>query len=155
VSSSADASTNGGLIDRRVLRGEIWRYWRSAQGQDRNAQWVELVFPVPVVVRGVRVYNPRAGGEANSSITVGSCNVRLYSDAAASIEVAATTTGALAVGGTTATFADVIARSVRIEPRSLGGTFYGAQLAVLGEVEVIARGVEDADLGVVFRNGFE
>lgn len=139
VSSSRDANQNGGLIDRRVMKGEIWRYWVSASGQTQN-QWVELVFPVPVTVRTVRLYNPRSGDEANSSIQVQGVNVRLYSDAAATTQVASQSGGQLSVSGTDVNFADVKARVVRIEITGVTGTFYGSRVASLAEVEVIARG---------------
>lgn len=42
------------------MKGEIWRYWTSAPGQQTN-QWVKLIFPVPVIVRAVRLYNPPPG----------------------------------------------------------------------------------------------
>ena len=139
VSSTRDANQNRGLIDRRVMKGEIWRYWVSASGQTQN-QWVELVFPVPVTVRTVRLYNPRTGGEANSSIQVSGATVRLYSDAGATQQVASATAGQLTVTGTDVAFADVRARVVRVEITGVSGTFYGAQVAGLAEIEVIARG---------------
>lgn len=139
VSSARDANQNRGLIDRRVMKGEIWRYWTSSAGQTQN-QWVELVFPVPVTVRTVRLYNPRSGGEANSSVQVQSTTVRLYSDANATNQVASASSGALSVQGTDVGFADVQARVVRVEITGVSGTFYGAQVASLAEVEVIARG---------------
>ncbi|MFN0062976.1 MAG: TolB family protein [Myxococcaceae bacterium] len=139
VSSTRDSEQNRGLIDRRVMRGEIWRYWTSANGQT-NGQWVQLTFPVPVTVRTVRLYNPRSGGEANSSVQVNAATVRLYSDAGATTQVAAQSTGALAVGGTAVPFADVQALAVRVFIDSVSGTFYGAGVASLAEVEVFARG---------------
>ncbi len=139
VSSSRDSNYNRGLIDRRVLKGEIWRYWTSAPGQNAN-QWVQLTFPVPVTVRTVRLYNPRQGDEANSSLAVKAATVRLYSDAAGTVEVGSQTTGALSVGGTDVAFNDVRARVIKVELNSMSGTFYGAQAAGLAEVEVIARG---------------
>ena len=51
------------------------------------------------------------------------------------------TTGALNVAGTTVSFADVPgARAVRVVITGVSGTFYGARVASLGEIEVIARG---------------
>jgi hypothetical protein len=44
------------------------------------------------------------------------------------------------VAGTDVAFADVRARVVRVEPNQVTGTFYGARVANLGEIEVIARG---------------
>ena len=139
VSSSRDPNQNGGLIDRRVMHGEIWRYWTSASGQTQN-QWVQLTFPVPVTVRTVRLYNPRSGDEANSSVQVLGTTVRLYSDAAATVQVANQTSGQLSVQGTSVPFNDIKARVVRVEINNVTGTFYGAQVASLAEVEVIARG---------------
>lgn len=139
VSSARDADQKGGLVDRRVMEGEIWRYWNSASGQTEN-QWVQLTFPVPVTVRIVRLYNPRSGDDANSSIQVNATTVKLYSDTSATVQVAGQTSGPLAVNGTDVVFADVKARVVRVELDSVSGTFYGSRLAALAEVEVIARG---------------
>jgi len=139
VSSSRDPNQNGGLIDRQVMKGEIWRYWASAPGQTQN-QWVELIFPVPVTVRTVRLYNPRFGDEANSSIQVTGATVRLYSDAGATTQVASANAGQLAVSGTDVAFSDVKARVVRVDITGVTGTYYGSKLASLAEVEVIARG---------------
>jgi hypothetical protein len=139
VSSTRDANYNGGLIDRRVLKGENWRYWTSAADQ-QSGQWVQLTFPVPVSVRKVRLYNPRQGGEASSSIQVGAATVKLYSDAGATQQVATGTASNLSVSGTDVSFADVKARVVRVELSQVTGTFYGARMASLAEVEVIARG---------------
>jgi hypothetical protein len=138
VSSSRDANQDRGLVDRRVQTGEIWRYWNSASGQT-TGQWVQLTFPVPVTVRKIVLYNPRQGGEANSTIQVQGTNIRLYSDAGATQQVGVQTTGALAVSGTAVNFADVRARVVRVEITGVTGTFYGSQLASIAEVEVVAR----------------
>jgi hypothetical protein len=138
VSSTRDANQNKGLIDRRVLKGEIWRYWTSAPGQNQN-QWARLTFPVPIRVQSVRLYNPRAG-EANSNISVLAATVRLYSDAAATQQVAVQAVGVLSVAGTTVEFTPIVARAVQIDLNSVTGTFYGAPSAGLAEVEVIASG---------------
>lgn len=139
VSSTADANQNVGLIDRRVQKGEIWRYWTSASGQSAN-QWVKLTFPVPIRVRTVRLYNPRFGDEANSSVQVNSTSVRLYSDAAGTQEVANRTSGQVSVAGTDVAFNDMLARVVRVDISGVTGTFYGSKVASLAEVEVIASG---------------
>jgi hypothetical protein len=139
VSSSRDPNSNRGLIDRRVLKGEIWRYWVSASGQP-NDQWVRLTFPVPVTVRTVRLYNPRLGDEANSSLQVKGANVRLFSDIGATQQVASQSAGALAVTGTDVAFGDVTARVVQVDITGMSGTFYGANVAGIAEIEVIARG---------------
>jgi hypothetical protein len=139
VSSTRDASYNSGLIDRRVMKGEIWRYWVSASGQFAN-QWVKLTFPVPIRIASVRLYNPRTGDEANSTLAVPSATVRLFSDAAATMQVATQAVGALAVGGTVATFTPTVAQAVRVDLGPVTGTFYGARAASLAEIEVIASG---------------
>jgi hypothetical protein len=140
VSSSRDATYNKGLIDRRVMKGENWRYWTSANGQYQN-QWARLIFPVSIRVQTVRLYNPRQGGDASSSIAVPSAIVRLYSDAAGTQQVAQQSVGALSVSGTDVTFATpTVARVVRIDIGATTGTFYGARVASLAEIEVIASG---------------
>lgn len=139
VSSTRAEAENTGLIDRRVLNDNIRRYWTSAPGQVQN-QWVELVFPVPVTVRTVRLYNPRQGDEANSSLVVHQATVRLFSDSAGNVEVARATTGQLSVSGTDVPFNNVRARVVRVELDQVSGTFFGSRVAGLAEIEVIARG---------------
>lgn len=140
VSSSNNSQYNKGVNDRMVMRGEIWRYWISQNGQSQN-QWVELVFPVPVTVRTVRLFNPRQGDEANSTLQVGGTQVELYSDTNATNLLATQTSGALSVSGTNVNFSDVTGvRVVRVEITSMSGTFYGMHVASLGEIEVIARG---------------
>jgi hypothetical protein len=139
VSSTRTASSNRGLIDRRVMKSEIWRYWVSASNQYTN-QWVRLTFPVPIDVRTVRLYNPRFGDEANSSVQVQSTGVDVCADTACNTVVATSSTGALAVSGTSVNFSDVRARAVRVRITNVTGTFYGARVAGLAEVEVIARG---------------
>jgi hypothetical protein len=139
VSSSRDDEHNRGLVDRRVRTGEIWRYWTSAHGQTAN-QWIQLTFPVPVTVRTVRLYNPRQGDEANSSINVGQATVRLFSDAAGNIEAARQVSGALSTDGTDLSFDEVQARVVRVEFDRVTGSFYGVDSVGLAEIEVIARG---------------
>ncbi|HYH99160.1 TolB family protein [Hyalangium sp.] len=139
VSSTQDPTFNTGVIDRRVMKGEIWRYWRTPGDQHAN-QWVQLTFPVPVTVRKVRLYNPRSGGEANVTVQVGAATVKLYSDAAATQQVSSGTADSLSVSGTDVSFPDVKALVVRVELSQVTGTFYGARVASLGEIEVIARG---------------
>jgi hypothetical protein len=131
-----------GLVDRRALTGSNRDYWSSTPGQAANGQWVQLTFPVPIEVRTVRLYNPRFGGQANSSIQVHQATIRLYSDPAATQEVATQTATNLSVNGTNAHFNDVTVRSVRVYVDNVSGTFIGNQVASLAEVEVIAKGVE-------------
>lgn len=139
VSSTRDDKQNSGVIDRRVMKGEIWRYWTSAADQT-NGQWVTLTFKVPVSVRSVRLYAPRPGDEANSSLEVKAATVRLFSDAGGATEVGKKTAGAVGVKGTDVAFNDVKARVVRVELDDVAGTFYGMKVAGLAEIEVIARG---------------
>jgi len=128
-----------GLIDRRVQKGRVTDYWRSAAGQNPDGQWVQLAFPVPVTVRTVRLYNPRFGTVAQSTLQVESATVILYADAAATQEVARQTVGQLAVSGTDVSFAEVRAKAVRVVLDEVSGTFEGLTVAGLAEVEVIAR----------------
>lgn len=137
VSSARDQSRVGGLIDRRVMKGEIWRYWSSAPGQTTN-QWVQLTFPVPISVRTVRLYNPRQEGDTD--LVVQGTRVRLFSDAAATVQVAEKTTGQVATSGTDVAFNDVRVRAIRVEITGATGRVFGAQAVSLAEIEVIARG---------------
>ncbi|HKE48546.1 MAG TPA: hypothetical protein VKB52_10815 [Rhodanobacteraceae bacterium] len=155
VSSTRDAGTNDGLIDRRVMKGEIWRYWNSDPGEPQDGQWIELRFPVPVSVRTVRLYDPRPGDEANSSIHVAQATVRLYADDAASDLVGTAVAQDVAVAGTDVAFADVAARVVRVDLDDVGGTFYGLAVAALAEIEVIARGEAIMNDDTIFRDGFD
>lgn len=141
VSSSRDPRYDGGLIDRRQFKGEIWRYWNSAPAQPQDGQWARLSFQVPVRVRSVRLYNPRFGDEAASSLQVHRATVILYSDSAGTREVARRTVANLELGGTDAAFeSEPVARCVQVILDDVSGTFYGLAIASLGEIEVIARG---------------
>jgi hypothetical protein len=142
VSTARDPNFKRAVVDRRVNRSEIWRSWTSTPGS-ATGQWVKLTFPVPVTVRTVRLYNPRQGDEAASTLQVNAARVTLYSDAAGLNAVASQTSGALATSGTDVQFAEVRARVVRIDLLSVSGTFYGAAAAGLAEVEVFARGEAD------------
>lgn len=136
VSSTRDPSTNGGLIDRKVLKGEIWRYWNSAPGQ-QTGQWVRLDFQVPIRVKYVRLYNPRFGDVANSSIQVNRATVQLLQDGNVVFQ---RRVGPLSVRGTVALFKYIRCNGVRVNLDSVTGTFYGSHLAALAEVEVVAKG---------------
>jgi hypothetical protein len=138
VSSSRDPKYNGGLNDRKVMKGPIFSSWTTPAGQT-SGQWAQLTFPTPVTVRTVRLYNPRAGGEANSTLQVEGATVVLYADAMATQEVARATAGRLATSGTDVPFPEVRARAVRVQINGMSGTFYGMRLASLAEIEVIAR----------------
>jgi hypothetical protein len=138
VSSANDPERIAGLTDRRVMNGRIQHYWTSAPGQTQG-QWVKLVFPVPVAVRTVTLYNPRQGDAANSSIVVHGTTVRLYSDPAGTNLVASQSTGQLSVSGTSVSFNDVLAYVVLIQIDSVTGTFNNQYVASLAEVEVIGK----------------
>jgi hypothetical protein len=141
ASSVRDANTLRGVVDRRVMRGEIWRYWNSSPAQGQDGQWVRLTFPVPVAVRTVRLYNPRFGDEASSTLQVHAATVRLFDDAAGTHEVASRSLAQeIAVSGTDAAFADVVARVVEVRIDDVSGTFYGLAISSLAEIEVVARG---------------
>ena len=155
VSSTRDAGTNAGLIDRRVMKGEIWRYWNSDPAEPQDGQRIDLVFPVPVSVRTVRLYDPRPGDEASSSIHVAQATVRLYSDEAASNLVGTALASDIAVAGTDVAFADVVARVLRVDLDDVSGTFYGLAIASLAEIEVIARGEALVTDDTIFRDGFQ
>jgi hypothetical protein len=143
ASSAADENKLENLVNRRVMNGSNLDYWTSHPDQPANGQWVQLTFPVPIEVRTVRLYNPRSGGQANSSIQVRQATVRLYSDAAATQQVAVQTVNQpLSVNGTNVQFNDVRVRSVRVYLDNVSGTFANHHLASLAEIEVIAKGVE-------------
>ncbi len=127
-----------GLIDRKVRKGSLYNYWRSDPQQNANQQWVQLTFPVTVTVRTVRLYNPRQAADA--TIQVNQATVRLYSDAAATTEIAQATSGPLTVEGVNVAFVDQQARVVRVEINNVTGSLQGDAVASLAEVEVIARG---------------
>jgi hypothetical protein len=142
VSSSRDSNYTEGVIDRRVMKGEIWRYWTSAQCSPscQNGQWVKLTFAVPISVRRVRLYNPRQGDEANSSIIVHNATVCLYANGSSTTPLICKAVGTLSTLGTDVAFADVKARAVRVTLDNVTGTFYGMHIASLAEIEVVGRG---------------
>jgi hypothetical protein len=126
-----------GLIDRKVQKGRITAYWRSDPAQNPHEQWVQLVFPVPVTVRTVRLYNPRA--DDMGTIQVTGVNVQLYSDAQATQAIITADAGALTDSGIDVAFPDVTSRAVRVQITGVSGAFNGEAVASLAEVEVIAR----------------
>ena len=129
--SSTSSGRAKGLNDRRVFLGQgDNRHWVASTSQSPTSQWVTLVFPVPVTVRTVRLYNLPSG----YGIQVNNATVRLYSDAAGNNQVASNSSGALSTSGTNVSFSDVLVRMVRIEFNAVNGNAAG-----LAEVEVIAR----------------
>jgi hypothetical protein len=73
-------------------------------------------------------------------VQVNATTVRLFSNAAGTQQVAAADASAISPDGTGIAFADVLARTVRVDLDAVSGTFYGMQVASLAEVEVIAKG---------------
>lgn len=138
VSSTRDPATVRGLVDRLAARGEIRRYWTSAPGATEN-QWVRLVFAVPVRVRTVRLYNPRAGDPV-STLQVQAATVDLCADPRCGVAVATRSVGPLSAGGTDVAFGRETARAVRVRIDRVSGSFDGQPAAGLAEIEVIARG---------------
>jgi PKD repeat protein len=138
--SSATNSTGPAVVDRQVMKGDIWRSsWYSGSGQTAG-QWVELTFPEPISVRTVRLYNVRL--TEGSTLQVLGATVRLGYPGSPDW-IATQAVGALAVSGTDVSFPDVKARTVRVEVGSATGRSYnGAQVVGLGEIEVIGRAGE-------------
>lgn len=154
ASSTRPGGSRDGLVDRKVFLGPIRACWTSAPGQVAG-QWVELEFPVPVAVRRVRLYNPRPGDEANSSLQVTSTRVTVR-DASGTV-LDTRTTGSLLLFGTDVGFPDVTARRVRVEILGVTGTFDGFAAAGLAEIEVIAKGlaVNASAEDRLFRDGLD
>ena len=137
-----------GLIDRRALTGSQYDYWRSDPNEAPDQQWIQLTFPVPVVVRAVRLYNPRFNDQANSDLQVAQATVTLLASSSttgtlgsALLEVGSAVSGPLSEAGTDIAFDDVTANVVRIAFNDVTGTFYGQTVASLAEIEVIAKGI--------------
>ena len=100
---------------------------------------MKLTFNVPVTIRQVRLYNPRQGDEAQSSLKVLGTQVVLFADAGATQQVGTQTSGSLSTSGTDVDFQDVRARVVMVNITGMSGTFYGQNVASIAEIEVIAR----------------
>jgi hypothetical protein len=139
--SSSDSSHTDGVVDRRALTGSVADYWRSASGQPINSQWVELEFPVPILVRTVRVYDPRNGDGVTTEVQ--QARIRLYASLGAAQPVAERVIGPLSPTGTSAAFSDVRAVRVRVEPLQVTGLSGGRAVASLAEIEVIANANAD------------
>jgi hypothetical protein len=118
-------------VNRQARTEPGFNHWKSAAGRT-TGQWAELEFPVPVLVRGVRLHGPRDG------VTVSGTSVHLYADLARSTRVASATSGPVAEGGTDVAFPDARARVVRVEFTSVQGPHTS-----LAEIEVIAAGLGD------------
>ena len=137
VTVSTGSANAVSLIDRRVNLPS--RHWTSTPGQDAETQWVQLTFPVPVTIRTVRLYSLPKGN--SNSLQILATTVQLFSDAAATQQVAVASSGNISATGTDVTFSEVRARSVKIAFNSVvGSDLQGNQVAGLAEIEVIARG---------------
>ncbi|MFO0744109.1 MAG: hypothetical protein U1F43_00350 [Myxococcota bacterium] len=140
ASSVRDAQYLAAVVDRRVMRGPIWKVSWTSAADTGAGQWVELLFPVPVTVREVRLWGIRPGDEASSSVAVAHATVALFTDATGATPAASATASEVSADSVAVPFADVRARRVRVTIDEVSGTFYGIHCAGLGEVEVIARG---------------
>jgi hypothetical protein len=136
--SSAGAGGAEGLNDRVARRGSRRHTWTSAPGQV-DGQWARLTFPVPVVVRQVRLYG--LGGDA-ATVRVDGASVRLLADADADAPLAERRTGAVSPTGSAVGFPDVAARVVLVRLDEVSGRLDGAPAAGLAEIEVVAKGVD-------------
>jgi len=138
VSSSRTDDASRWLNDRRVKKAQPGQVWSSSPALPGRGQWIQLEFPVPIRVRTVRLYSPASGGDAQSSLEISESVVRLLDDGHG--ERVDRRTGTLSPAGTDVGFDDIVTRVVRVEFTQLKGRFYGASVAALNEIEVIARG---------------
>ena len=106
-----------------------------------DGQWARLTFPVPVVVRQVRL-DGLGSGDAATSVRVSAATVRLLADADASAPLVEHRTGALSAEGTAVDFRDVTARVVPVRLDDVTGRVDGLPAAGLAEIEVVAKGAD-------------
>ena len=99
------------------MKGRILETWSSAPGRIAN-QWVELVFPEPVTIRTVRLYNVRFTD--GSTLQVNDATVRLGLSGSSGW-LASAAAQALSASGTDVSFANVKADIVRVEIGSVSG----------------------------------
>lgn len=94
---------------------------------------------MPITVRRLRLYNPRPGDEAKSSLQVTKATVHLLDGAGN--ELTSKQVGKLAVNGSEVTFTDVPGVvAVEVDIDEITGTFYGLRVASLAEIEVVGHG---------------
>jgi hypothetical protein len=92
------------------------------------------------MVRTLRLYNPRFGDVANSSVQVHTATVELCGDTGCATVLATQTASNLPVSCSDVAFADVAgAQAVRVTLTNATGIFYGMHLAGLAEIEVIGK----------------
>jgi len=140
TSSSERPERDNTLINRRVEVDEDGLGWYSEKGL-AVGEWAQLSFPVPIDVRSVRPWGPRAF--AGSDLTLDNVTVTLYADEAATQVVASRSAGPIAGDGTDVLFNDVACRAVRVTVNQVTGKHNGFDAAGLAELEVIARGSEE------------
>jgi len=128
VASSTSGNSPGRLVNRRAELEQVYDNWKSQEGLSIG-QWVDLEFPVPIVVRRVRLYGARDG------TLVTQATVRLYQDAARTNLVGQRQSTQVVRTGTDVPFSDLTARVVRVTFDSVQGTH-----ATLAEVEVVGAG---------------
>jgi hypothetical protein len=76
-----------------------------------------------------------------SSLQIQRATVRLYSDTAGVNEVARQTLNQpVAVDGTEIAFADLVVRTLVVQIDEISGSFYGAAVASIAEIEDVRRG---------------
>ncbi len=140
VSSAGQGTSGESLTDRVAQRGDVRLAWTSAPGR-ATGHWARLTFPVPVVVRRVRLYN-LPDGAAASSLRVAAATVRLFADASATTPVAERHTGPVSPAGTDVAFPEVTATVVQVTLDEVTGQVDGAAAAGLAEIEVQAKGAD-------------
>ncbi len=124
-----------GLIDRRVMKGNYYDYWRSESGKT-NGENLTLTFDIPVLVKSVVLYAPRPE-DGKISVKVAAAKVELLDG---NTVLATQQASDIALTGTTVSFNAIRATSVRVTFDNVTGTFDGQNVASLAEIEVIARG---------------
>lgn len=138
VSSSRDGSSGAALCDRQVQRGDLRNAWLAAAGQVTD-QWAELTFPVPIVVRAVRLHDV-AHRLPSVTVRVDAATVQLFAQPGSSAVLAERHVIGNDAAPTEAAFADVTARVVRVRLDRVSGVIDGSPAAGIGEIEVLAKG---------------
>jgi oligopeptide/dipeptide ABC transporter ATP-binding protein len=80
VSSSRAEDGSRWLTDRRVNKAAPGQLWSSSPDLSGRGQWIQLVFPVGVRVRTVRLYAPGPAGAAQCTLEITESIVRLLED---------------------------------------------------------------------------
>ena len=138
VSSARQGTSGERLTDRVAQRADAPQAWTSTPGHAAG-QWARLTFPVPVVVRRVRLYN-LPDGAAASSLRVAAATVRLFADASATTPLAERRTGPVSPGGTDVAFPEVTATVVQVTLDEVTGKVDGVSAAGLAENRSAGQG---------------